>query len=692
MSNEANDRDVYFAARKSEQAAAAVLAKATSYYSQIKSNAYVTKLANMYKFYYGNFNKSSAENHSISFTGEEGELVSIPVNMFRNLARHVINIITAQRPVLEAKAINTDYKSLSQTYLANGILDYYMREKNLETIIHDAVEMATVMGSSYIGMEWNATSGASHDFDPETGEHSYEGEMEFTLHDPLSVVVDGTKENFHSQEWVLVRSFQNRHNVAAKYPEFREKILALPTKNQIYSYRLETFSNDDTDDIPIFKFYHKQTEAMPEGRYMLFVSDDVVLLDVPLPYREIPVFRLAPANIMGTPYGYSDMFDVYPIQEAINATYSTILTNQNAFGVQNLFVPRGADLIQQSLPGGLNIVEGNSKPEPLQLTATSPETFKFAEMLNSLGEMQSGINSVTRGDPAASLRSGNSLALVQSMSLQYQNTFQRNYVRFLEDLGSNLIEILKDFANTPKMIAIVGRNKRSFMKEFTGDMISDVRRVVVDVGNPLAKTIAGRLEIANNLANMKLIKTPEQYFAVMETGRVDTLYEADMQDIFLIKRENEDMLEGKDVMADILDRHSLHIMEHRSVISDPDLRSNPELTAKVRRHIQEHIDMLRNVNPDLLMLIKEQPLNPQAMAGAPGLPPGPMNPNGGTQTLPPMNMGGNMGPQTATLGSSSDEIMDPSLGGGQNAPENMPNMPSVDASLLPNPTLDPRAE
>jgi hypothetical protein len=682
MDKNPNNLETYFAARDSEQAAAAALEKARTYYSQIKSNSYVTKLANMYKFYYGNFNKGTSENHTISFTGEEGELVSIPVNMFRNLARHIINIITANRPVLEAKAINTDYKSLSQTYLANGILDYYMREKNLESIIYDAVEMATVMGASYIDMEWNSTSGESHDFDPETGEHSYEGELEFTLYDPLSVVVDGTKENFYSQEWVLVRSFQNRYNLSAKYPELREKIMSLPTKNEIYSYKLQTFSNDETDDIAVFKLYHKRTEAMPEGRYMLFVSGDIVLLDVPLPYRTIPLFRLSPANIMGTPYGYSDLFDVYPIQEALNATYSTILTNQNAFGVQNLFVQRGSDLTHQALPGGLNIVEGNSKPEALQLTATAPEIYKFAQMLEQMGETQSGINSVTRGNPEASLRSGNSLALVQSMSLQFQNTFQRNYVRFLEDIGSNLIEILKDFANTPKLIAIVGRNKRSFMKQFTGDMISDVKRVIVDVGNPLAKTIAGRVEIANNLANMKLIKSPEQYFAVMETGRVDTLYEADMQDIFLIKRENENMLEGKDVMADILDRHSLHILEHRSVISDPDLRDNPELTAKVRTHIQEHIDMLRTVNPDLLMLIKEQPLNPQQNAGAPGLPPGPMNPNADA----------NMGNQQATLGSSNDELMNPQTLGGQQMPDQaLPNQPEVPAELLANPSNDPRA-
>lgn len=683
---------IYFAARSPEKAAAAVLGKAETFYHQIRANSYVDKLRKMYRFYYGNFNESIGDDHTINFTGEQGELVNMPVNIFRNLARHIISIITANRPILESKAANTDYKSLAQTYLANGVLDYYMREKNLENRIHDAVEMAVVMGASFIEMEWNATAGESFDFDEETGEHNYTGELEFTLYDPLSVVVDGTKENFDSQEWVLVRTFQNRYNLIAKYPEYKDKIMAIPSKNEIYGYKLTTFSNDETDDIPLFKFYHKKTEAMPEGRYMLFISDEVVFLDLPLPYRTIPVFRLSPANIMGTPYGYSEMFDVYPLQEAMNSTASTIMTNQNAFGVQSLFSQRGSDLTVESLSSGLNLIEGNSKPEPIQLTATAPETFKMLEIINGFAEQQTGINSVTRGNPEASLRSGNSLALVQSMSLQFQSPLQRSYVRFLEEIGSSLIEVLKDFSTTPKMIAIVGRNKRPFLKEFTGDMISDIRRVTVDVGNPLGRTIAGRLEIANNLANMKLIKTPEQYFAVMETGRVDLLYEGDMQDILLIKRENEWLMEGKMTIVDPLDRHALHILEHRAVISDPDLRMNPELSKAVRDHIQEHIDMLRTVNPDILMLIKEQPLNPQQGAGAPGLPPGPMNQDGmGAPVLPPQPIP--MNNQTTMNMSTNDQVMDPSMLGPQGAPTNlMPGQPQIDPTLLPNPNLDPRAQ
>lgn len=664
----------YFAAREAEETADILLGKGKTFFNVMESNQYLKKIEDMFRFYYGVFD-NDGEAHEISFTGEQGELVRLPVNLFRNLARHLHSMVTANRPILEARAINSDAKTLSQTYLANGILDYYMREKGLEEHVADAAEMAIVLGSSFLKMEWNAMAGEIHDTEVDSDDPVYEGELEFSLLSPLDVVVDGTKENWNSHEWVLTRSFVNRYNLIAKYPEKAEKLMAVEPKNGLSDFRLSVFSNDDTDDIPVFEFFHKKTEAMPNGRYMLFVSSDCVLLDAPLPYRTIPVFRLCPTSIMGTPYGYTDMFDVFPMQEALNSLYSAVMTNENAFNVQSLYVPRGADINVASLTGGMNIIEGNAKPEPINLTASSPQTYNLINVISQAMESQVGVSSVTRGAPEASLRSGNALALVQSMSLQFQTPFQKNYVKFLEKIGTSLLDILKDYATTPKLISLVGKNKKPLLKEFTGDMIGDIKRVVVDVGNPLSRTTAGKLEIANNLLQQGAIKDPRHYFMVLETGNIDTMVEGEVMDLILIQSENERLLEGKDVMADPLDLHRLHILEHRAVISDPELRFNPDLAAKVRAHIQEHIDMLKNVAPDLLQLIGEQPLVPPA-------PPA----NGGQ--LPP-------GPMTQEQGKAAEgnvPVMDPTQLGPSAGPEQqMPDQPSVDASLLPNPSVDPRA-
>jgi hypothetical protein len=235
------------------------------------------------------------------------------------------------------------------------------------------------------------------------------------------------------------------------------------------------------------------------------------------------------------------------------------------------------------------------------------------------------------------------------------------------------------------MIAIVGKNKAPLLKEFTGDMIKDVQRVTVEVGNPLSRTIAGRVQMAEQLAQMKLIKNPQQFFMVMETGRIDTMIEGDISDLLNIKRENELLLEGKPVMADILDQHRMHIMEHRVVINDPELRGNADLYGAVKAHIQEHINMLRTVDPDLLMLINEQPLQ------SPGAPQGGMPPEGAPPA--PMTPGGPMGNAKKIEEGALNPMLDPSQNGPQ-APSDqiIENQPEVDASLLPNPNLDPRAK
>lgn len=170
---------------------------------------------------------------------------------------------------------------------------------------------------------------------------------------------------------------------------------------------------------------------------MLMLDSDLVLIDTPMPYRKLPVYRISAGDIMGTPYGYSDLFDVLPLQDAINSLYSTILTNQNAFGVQNVLVPRGSDVNEENLGGALNILSYNAqfgKPEALNLTQTPAEIFNFVEKLERTAETLSGVNSVARGNPESSLKSGNALALVQSMALQYMSGLQQSYVKMVEDV------------------------------------------------------------------------------------------------------------------------------------------------------------------------------------------------------------------------------------------------------------------
>lgn len=603
----------YFAAREAEEAAGVILSRAENWFRMMDTNGYLDKLTKAWSAYHGAYYSDASSGHKITFGGEQGELVNLPVNHFRNICRNILTMVTASRPSLEARATNTDYKSLVQTKLANGLLDYYMREKRLEDYLHKAIEFAIVLGSGYIKMEWNATSGEIYDYNEDTNTPIYEGDVVFKNLDPFNVVLDSTKENENDHDWVLTRTFKNRFDLAAKFPELNDDILRMETKDQLERYSTSAGFWEETDDIPVYEFYHKKTEAMPEGRYLLFLDSNVVLMDTPLPYRDLPVYRVSPAVILGTPFGYSDTFDILPIQDALNSIYSTILSNHNAFGVQNILSPRGADVTSEQVSGGMNFIEYNSeagKPSALNLLQSSPESYEFISLLERTAETISGVNSVARGNPESSLKSGNALALVQAMALQFVSGLQQSYVKMIENVGTGLVNMLKDFAAVPRIASIVGESNKTYMKEFTGDDLSSINRVIVDVGNPLARTTAGRVQMAEQMLQMGLIETPEQYFMVINTGKLDTLTDGIDRELLLVKAENEKLMANEDVDAAATDRHSIHIKEHKTVLADPDLRKDPELVQKVLSHIQEHINLLRNTDPDLLMIIGEQPLAP----------------------------------------------------------------------------------
>jgi hypothetical protein len=327
------------------------------------------------------------------------------------------------------------------------------------------------------------------------------------------------------------------------------------------------------------------------------------------------LFRISPANILGTPFGYTSMFDLLPLQDAVNSLYSTILTNQSNFGVQNVYVERGSDVQVEQIQGGMNFIQGNpgfSPPAPLNLTNTPAEVFNFVKQLEQAMETVSGINSVVRGNPEKSLQSGNALALVQSQALQFVSGVQQSYIRLIEDVGTNLIQMLKDFAEVPRIASIAGKANITYMKEFKSDDLSSINRVIVDAGNALSQTTAGRVEMAGQLIQMGIITTPEDYMSVINTGNLQTMTEGNSKELLLVRAERERLIDGKTpVMAILTDDHSLHIREHKAALADPDLRMDAELVKRTLDHIQEHIDILSDPNvANILTLLNQQPLGP----------------------------------------------------------------------------------
>lgn len=674
--------DTYFASLPfyDEEIGAEWQAKVDDYYAFLTSSSLVQLWRRSYYAYYGLEQDGAGSGFgmfkigSIIPGGMEGELARIKVNHFQNLLTHQHVNTTQSRPALESRAINSDSASLSAAYLSDGVIDYFMREKKLEVNYRDCVDLAIKFGEGFVRMDWDSTAGRKFGTGP-NGAPIFDGDVTARTYNPFDVVRDVTLTSASQRQWYICRDSVNRFDLAAKYPHLAEDILKVSTNNAEISTRRfmdptkvivqmgSSVTGRQSVLIDQYEALHDPTPACPQGRYTVFLQGGLTLYDGPLPFAKMPVYRCSAGEVSGTPFGWTLSFDLLGIQDAIDKLYSVVLSNQLASGIQNFWQPPNNGLTKTQLGGGLNLLESIIKPEVLAMCQTPAEIFNFIKMLESVQETLSGVSAVSRGQTPENLKSGSALAFVNATSIAFSSGLQNSANTVLEDIGNGLVSILRDFASTPRIVAISGKSNLPLMKSYTGNDLIPIDRVTVEATAAVSKTTAGKIQIAQDMLQAGLIKTPQEYLTVITTGKLEPLYEGEMAEILLVRSENEDMRDGKQVQALRIDEHAFHISEHKSLLSNPSARRNPQLVNIVLSHIKEHeniMQMMQNTDPAFLAATKQAPL-PYPPPPAPPAPPQGVPPPPAVKPGPPGLQKAQQAPDNTNSGV---------------APANMPSLPA----------------
>lgn len=607
--------DQYWAAKPADEIGSDILKRVEEYYTYIRRNGRLEMWRRAYEYYY----TAVRAGGRVYYSGESDEYTNVEVNDFRNLLLHLKSMIMAQRIAFEPQAINTDHKSMAQTILAKSILETEVRDSKLETLADRLVEMGLIFGEGYMELKWDVEKGDEVSYDENVGVVKA-GALDYFAYGPTDIAFDFMRVDT-DHDWYITRHLKNKYDLAARFPDLEEAIMAasfdLDQRETVFGMNL----TEDTDLIPLYTLHHKPTEALPDGRYVELVGSDAVLMEGPYPYEDIQIYEMQPSNQKGTPFGYSVSYDLLPLQEALNALYSTVATNQSNFGVQNVLVPQGSNMDVVQVTDGLNWVEYNAtvgKPEALNLTYTPKEIFDFIGMIQMKMETIAGVSQVARNSAQLGELSGAAMALLQATSIQFNSDLQKAYVKMMERIGNGIVSIYQTYAQEKRVATIVGKANKPLIKEWSSEDIDEIQRVTVDVGNPLTNTTSGKMAIADQLMAAGMVDNPTQYIQLLETGRLEPLIQGDVDELLNIKSENEHLSDGKEVQTVITDNHAMHIIEHKMVIASPEAREDPEVLDVTLKHINEHLNHLRTADPLLLRVTGQQPAPPNPK-GAPGV-------------------------------------------------------------------------
>lgn len=595
----------------------------------------------------------------ISRYGVEGELLNVPVNVFRNDLDYVVSMTTQERVDWEPAAINTDFKSQAQCTFSKGLLEYYQKHKHMDNVGTQSVRDVLGFGEAHVLELWDDLAGDNAAADPDTKELVKTGDIEYIQVLPNCVVRDCFVTEFDKNQWFLCKVNRNKYDLCKKYPSYAEKIT---DESLEISSRQEsgiTFaSNDKSDYITVNYFMHKPTASLPFGRWIVYLNRDVIMEDDKLPGRKVklPLKSMMVSDTRSTNFGYTTFADCLSIQRMIDVVVNAICTNISTFATINILMPEGCDLSPTDVVGGLNFLKykplpgGAGEPKALVLLATPKEAYQFLDWLINMHHQLAGLNNTVKGINDETVQSGAALALRATQSVLFNSLLKKSYIQFMEELGSSTLESLQDNASIPRLGLIAGNMEKAYLKEFTNKDIDMIDRVTVNVGNPLTQTPEGKMELANLYKDFGFITSPQDLGEVLQTGNLKVMTQGPHAEMMRIYKENEILSQGGTVKSLLTDNHPLFIKERMSLFADAQLLNSNEpgsqtdlIVTNVLENIKEHIDLWKQLSkeqPELCALLNIPNIATQAAPAVPA--PKPVGNGGGAGAMAPQGAAGGL--------------------------------------------------
>jgi len=550
---------------------------------------------------------------SFNIVGNNGELVEIRLNSLRNLLTHLVNLTVSQPPAMMSQAMNEDPDTMEAAKDFDTLIEYYQRtwaSRTFEKVINQATEQSTFLPFGAIFMEWDPQGGKPYISD-ELGRVVREGDVSMKAVSVFDVIFDTSIERESDLKWFIVRDWENRVELAARYPDHAKDIAELPVRDAIEHTNAWGIA-DNSDMVCVWKFFHLPTLAVPEGRLVISVDPDIILHDGPNPYDRPNVFFIRAADGHGTLYGYAPANDLVPVNLAENMMVSALVTNYAAGGTQNIAVKAGDEPAITALSGGLRVMEYvDTPPQAISLVQNAPGSFEFLGFLRQAEELLSGINAAARGDPQANVKSGKMQGMLQALAVQFANKLQRNYAGAMNDVGNFLLYLFQRFAASERVTKIIGKDKVTKSIRWSGQKFNSIDAVVVEQVDPAMRTLGFKMDQAEKLLANGAIVDPFDYAEVMETGNLRNVIKGPMAERDLIGQENSDMLKGVECPVLVTDTHQLHIQEHQQLLYSANVRRNSPHVQLILAHMQQHMDFVANMVPGAQMA-QRQPMDKEA--------------------------------------------------------------------------------
>jgi hypothetical protein len=572
----------------------------------------------------------------IGFQGNELELLRFHINLVRGYARHQTTLALGEEPAFKAMVVNSDHRSQAKAEVVDRILNGIYK-RYCAPFDEKVGESDSVLGEGGTHTRWDFVGGdnmkVSQPIPQPDGTQldHYVMKKSGAPYDTVVYPWSHVHETRQSGDelWCVIRENESKWNTIAMFPHLKEQILNVAVGIDKYDFgtlfRLEDLEIANKDLITVKHFYHARCAAIPEGRYAI-MYEDVLLYDGPCPTKTgMPFAAMRSGEFIETNLGYADIWDLIAVQQALNQVNSDELQNYATFGRQSIGIEKGTEVTIDAIAKGTAFYfpQGGKSPQAVQLVAV-PETLPdLKTYLHKQLDNITGQNAASRGDPDPNVRSGEMQALNQSLAISYQSFRQKSARKYRIRKAEILVDMFDRYAETPFFVEVIGVEQRSYVAEYTKGDLSSIERITIDQVSPMMQSIAGRLQVFQQVGGIVDPEMRSSAYEFITTGNTSAFLMQDRATDLYIRRENEDLVTGeRDVPVNACDDPYKHMPKHyaqRQMIMASD---NPDLEAvgRIDQHMLQHQQAYLGLSPVLAAMFQIPP--------PPAIPPGPSAPQG----------------------------------------------------------------
>jgi len=363
----------------------------------------------------------------------------------------------------------------------------------------------------------------------------------------------------------------------------------------------------------VIERYERPSQKFPDGR-LVTVAGDTLLHAGPLPFangkngkRGFPFVRQISQHLTGSFWGGSVVDKIIPVQRAYNAVKNRKHEFLNRVSAGVLTVEDGSvdigNLLDEGLsPGKVVVYRQGSRPPKMMETSHVPLDFTYEEerLLNEF-VMISGTSELSRNSATpTNVTSGVALQLlIEQDDTRLSSTAEE--IRFaVREISKHLLRLYKQFALTPRIARIAGKNSALEMFYFcSADINSD--DVVLTTENEMSNTPAQKRSMLFDLLHNGILYGGDGRLSdaskvkILEMAGFGTWEDAqNISALHLLKADEENLeFAAADVVPLDVDDHGIHIERHTRFVIGADGKKGPaEVLERAMRHIGLHKELL----------------------------------------------------------------------------------------------------